>query len=282
MITIGAVGEGEIVESELLHVTSTKAASLRECAVHEGDLVFSRVADVGRSVVITAASDGWIMSSNLMRISLNPRSVIPDYVYFVLVFDERTRRQVRGYVNAGGRDVANTPILERIKFAWPPPREQERIVSNANAFETRLRAEYEEARKLARLKLGLMHDLLTGGAGRKTAGQCSSAGTRPTPRNGSLSGSGRCRAGSRHTRKPSRSAILGYRWGSCGKDDMLYFHWRVILLPPVRIEYLVLHELCHLHEHDHGEAFYERLRRASPDYRAHDAWLRAHGDDYSL
>jgi len=71
-------------------------------------------------------------------------------------------------------------------------------------------------------------------------------------------------------------------WGSCGKDGMLHFHWRVILLPPVRIEYLVLHELCHLHEHDHSDAFYERLRRASPDYRVHDAWLRAHGDDYGL
>ncbi len=75
---------------------------------------------------------------------------------------------------------------------------------------------------------------------------------------------------------------LGYRWGSCSKAGVLYFHWRVILLPPLRIEYLVLHELCHLHEHDHSDAFYERLRRASPDYRAHDAWLRTHGDDYRL
>ena len=75
---------------------------------------------------------------------------------------------------------------------------------------------------------------------------------------------------------------LAYRWGSCGKNGMLNFHWRVILLPPVRIEYLVLHELCHLHEHNHGDAFYERLRRASPDHQTHEAWLRTHGDDYRL
>lgn len=161
-ITIGALGEGEIIRSELLHVTTGKAASLRECAVHDGDLVFSRVADVGRSVLITAASDGWIMSSNLMRISLNPTTVLPEYAYFALVFDDRTRKQVRSLVNAGGRDVANTPILERLKFAWPPLEEQKSIVERANAVDSALRVELDQRSKLTKLKSGLMHDLLTG------------------------------------------------------------------------------------------------------------------------
>jgi len=75
---------------------------------------------------------------------------------------------------------------------------------------------------------------------------------------------------------------LGYRWGSCSETGTVHFHWRVLLLPPKRIDYLILHELCHLHEHEHGEGFYRRLRRASPDYLTHEEWLRRHGDVYAL
>lgn len=75
---------------------------------------------------------------------------------------------------------------------------------------------------------------------------------------------------------------LGFRWGSCTDNGKLLFHWRIILLPPERIDYLIQHELVHLHEHNHGPAFYERLRRAVPEYEHHEQWLRVNGDRYSL
>ncbi len=46
--------------------------------------------------------------------------------------------------------------------------------------------------------------------------------------------------------------------------------------------YLILHELVHLHEHNHSPAFYRRLGRAEPDYAEKEAWLEAHGDAYAL
>jgi len=75
---------------------------------------------------------------------------------------------------------------------------------------------------------------------------------------------------------------LKFRWGSCNAAGDLYFHWRVILLPPSVVRYLVLHELVHLHQHNHGPAFYEDLRRAAPDYRQTESWLEANADQYSL
>jgi predicted metal-dependent hydrolase len=75
---------------------------------------------------------------------------------------------------------------------------------------------------------------------------------------------------------------LGFRWGSCTQKGKLFFHWRLILLPPERIDYLILHELVHLHEHNHSPAFYERLRRAAPEYELHEEWLRRNGDQYGL
>lgn len=75
---------------------------------------------------------------------------------------------------------------------------------------------------------------------------------------------------------------LGFRWGSCTENGKLLFHWRIILLPPERIDYLIQHELVHLHEHNHSPAFYQRLRRAVPDYETQEEWLRVHGDQYQL
>ena len=75
---------------------------------------------------------------------------------------------------------------------------------------------------------------------------------------------------------------LGFRWGSCTHTGRVFFHWRTVLLPPERIDYLVMHELVHIHEHNHSPAFYERLRRASPDYKQHEDWFRRFGDLYSL
>lgn len=75
---------------------------------------------------------------------------------------------------------------------------------------------------------------------------------------------------------------LKFRWGSCNADGDMYFHWRVMLLPPRVIRYLLLHELVHLHEHNHSQAFYERLARALPEYHEIEMWLEANGDHYAL
>ena len=72
---------------------------------------------------------------------------------------------------------------------------------------------------------------------------------------------------------------LGYRWGSCGKGDCLYFHWKTILLPARIAEYVVVHEMAHLHEPHHTPAFWLRVERAMPDYAQRKAWLAEHGID---
>lgn len=70
---------------------------------------------------------------------------------------------------------------------------------------------------------------------------------------------------------------LGYRWGSCGKGAWLYFHWKSILLPPRIAEYVVVHEMAHLHEPHHTPAFWLRVERAMPDFAQRKAWLAEHG-----
>ncbi|MNI23981.1 hypothetical protein D3C73_775860 [compost metagenome] len=72
---------------------------------------------------------------------------------------------------------------------------------------------------------------------------------------------------------------LGYRWGSCGKGDWLYFHWKTILLPPRIAEYVVVHELVHLHQPHHTPEFWQRVERALPDFERRKIWLAEHGID---
>ncbi|MCK6508687.1 M48 family metallopeptidase [Myxococcota bacterium] len=75
---------------------------------------------------------------------------------------------------------------------------------------------------------------------------------------------------------------LGYRWGSCNPDGTLQFHWQTILLPPNIVEYVLVHEMVHLHEPNHGKAFWQRLARAMPDYEERKEWLAVNGMRYGL
>jgi predicted metal-dependent hydrolase len=70
---------------------------------------------------------------------------------------------------------------------------------------------------------------------------------------------------------------LAYRWGSCGKSGTLNFNWATILLPPSIVEYVVVHELVHLRERNHTPAFWQRVKRAMPDYSRRKAWLAERG-----
>ena len=61
---------------------------------------------------------------------------------------------------------------------------------------------------------------------------------------------------------------LGYRWGSLGKNHRINFHWATIQLPPTLVDYVIVHELTHVHEPNHTPTFWTRLERAIPAYQA--------------
>jgi len=67
------------------------------------------------------------------------------------------------------------------------------------------------------------------------------------------------------------------RWGSCSSRGNLSFSWRLVIAPAEVLEYVVVHELCHLRELNHSKRFYRLLDEARPTWRSHSAWLREHG-----
>lgn len=75
---------------------------------------------------------------------------------------------------------------------------------------------------------------------------------------------------------------LGYNWGTCGRKNDLYFHWRVAMLPHRLIEYIVTHELVHLIEKKHNQEFWENVETILPDYGERVRWLAKNGVLYNL
>jgi len=68
------------------------------------------------------------------------------------------------------------------------------------------------------------------------------------------------------------------RWGVCdSRTRTVSFHWELVLLSPDLIDYVVVHELTHLHEPDHGRGFWRRVEQVMPDWRARRKRLAARG-----
>lgn len=57
------------------------------------------------------------------------------------------------------------------------------------------------------------------------------------------------------------------RWGSCSSRGTLSFSWRVAALPPEVLDYVVVHELCHLRQPNHSPAFWTEVERVQHDFR---------------
>jgi predicted metal-dependent hydrolase len=72
------------------------------------------------------------------------------------------------------------------------------------------------------------------------------------------------------------------RWGECHLDGHLRFNWRLVLLPPESLDYLVVHELAHLLVPGHPPRFWEAVGKYLPDFAARRRWLRLYGAPFLL
>ena len=83
---------------------------------------------------------------------------------------------------------------------------------------------------------------------------------------------------------PGRVAIREQksRWGSCSSKGNLNFNWTLMLAPPEALEYVVIHELCHLIEFNHSPRFWRLVESRMPDYELPKKWLKQNAEKLKI
>jgi predicted metal-dependent hydrolase len=79
-----------------------------------------------------------------------------------------------------------------------------------------------------------------------------------------------------HFKRPIKNLKLSLsqtNWGSCSTTGTINLSARLLFAPPEVIDYVIIHELAHLIEHNHSPRFWAVVGRAMPDYLRHDKWL---------
>ena len=78
---------------------------------------------------------------------------------------------------------------------------------------------------------------------------------------------------------PSSVTIKSFksRWGSCSIAGGIQYNWKIMIAPDQVVNYVVIHELCHILHHNHSPVFWKAVERYCHDYRDCGAWLKING-----
>jgi len=72
------------------------------------------------------------------------------------------------------------------------------------------------------------------------------------------------------------------RWGSCSINGDISFNWRLIMAPPHIIEYVIIHELMHIKEHNHSSQFWDLVKSQYPNINEAKQWLIYNGHTLNI
>jgi len=82
--------------------------------------------------------------------------------------------------------------------------------------------------------------------------------------------------------KPRRINTRTYRsrWGCCSSNREITYNWQIIMAPEHIIDYLIVHELCHMKEHNHSPRYWSHVAAVLPDYKQSKKWLDQNGHQF--
>lgn len=135
VLTIGCLTSSGITFDKAVFVSEDKAADLERYRLREGDLLFSRMASVGRAGRVTANIAGSLFNYHIMRLRLAPHALLPGFYMAFVRGSSQVVRYLRRVNHGATRDGINTEQLLNMPVALPPLIEQEEIVA---ALEYRL------------------------------------------------------------------------------------------------------------------------------------------------
>lgn len=67
------------------------------------------------------------------------------------------------------------------------------------------------------------------------------------------------------------------RWGSCSCSGIIRFNWKIIMAPMSVLDYVIIHELCHLIQQNHSPEFWSKVESIIPSFKSKREWLKENG-----
>jgi type I restriction enzyme S subunit len=128
VITIGCLKEDGISLGKAAYVNKTRAKELKRYSLKEGDILFSRMAAVGRAGYVTSGFENAIFNYHIMRLRLNIKAVSPAFFIAYVRGAKRVVDYLREINHGFTRDGINTTQLLSLPVALPSITEQEKIV----------------------------------------------------------------------------------------------------------------------------------------------------------
>lgn len=135
MLGIENIDSGKFIDGNKIFVTPEKAAELKSFALKSGDIIISRSGTVGELCVVPPRMEGALLSTNLMRVSLDCQKVLPEYFIYLFQSKGIVLDQVKELCKGSTRIFLNQTILKQIQFPIPNVHEQLQII---NTTESRL------------------------------------------------------------------------------------------------------------------------------------------------
>jgi len=72
------------------------------------------------------------------------------------------------------------------------------------------------------------------------------------------------------------------KWGSCSIEGKISYNWKIIIAPHKILDYVVIHELCHMLEHNHSKEYWRHVNTYCNDFKEYRKWLKLNGRDLVL
>lgn len=162
VLRIGNVQQRRLDLSDLLFVSEAKARALQRYKVSEGDLLFARQgATTGRNALATREVQGFLINYHIIRVALDHTRCAPLFVEAAFAGDI-VKRQIERDKGRGTREGINTAQLKDLQVPLASVDEQRTIAQILKAHTSQLEETQNQLAKLQSLKMGLMHDLLSG------------------------------------------------------------------------------------------------------------------------
>lgn len=128
MLGIENIGHGNFIDGNKIFVTPEKAKELKSFALLAGDIIISRSGTVGELCAVPERMEGALLSTNLMRISLNNNIIRSDYFIYFFQSKSVVLDQVKELCKGSTRIFLNQAILKQIMFPVPGISKQKEII----------------------------------------------------------------------------------------------------------------------------------------------------------